>query len=415
MKKIFKKSNFSNIFRKYFWNMAGISLNSFSLMIFLIIITRINGIAYTGMFSFVFSFGAIIQAISLFGGRVYQVSDVKKEFKVNNYFTSKVYSISLSLLLTIIYIIIFDYSGEKLILLYLIITLKYIETFADVIFGIFQTNNRLDLVGKSYIIKNVVGISIFFIINVLTKNLIVSTSAIVIINLIIFCFYDINKVKLFHNLKFEYNKYSMKVLKSSLNYFLYSFLVLVIANVPRFTVDGFLSNIDQGYFGILIMIPSIITLFGQFIIQPIIIELSILFNNKNTHMFIKKILNSIYLSLLICFICSIFALLLGEQVLTMLYKISFQDYKYIFLLMIFAGLFNVVTLIFSTALTIIRKTKIQVLLYFFVLILSIISSTYLTKSYKLNGAIFSYLLTAIFQTLIFMFYFCYYFKKKRSV
>lgn len=412
---VFKRLKQDKRFQNYFWNIIGVSLNSFSIMIYLIIITRINGIDNTGMFSFVFAFCAIIQVIALFGGRIYQVSDVNKEFKVNNYFSSKIYSILLSLLFTAIYIIFSNYSVEKIVLLCFILIVKIIETFSDVIYGVFQSNNRLDIVGKSYLLKNILCLIFFYIINIFTRSLLFSSFSLIIINIIIYFFYDFKKVKEYCNISFKKDKKNYLVLKNSFFYFLSSFILLVISNVSRFSVDGFLSNLDQGYFGILIMIPSIITLFGQFIIAPVIIDLSNLYNIKNKKGLIKKILNCIYISIIICAICFLLAYFLGEPILTMLYKVSFKDYKHTFLLLILAGFFNVITLIFSTVLTIIRKTKIQVVLYLITLLISIVSSIYFTQNFQLNGAIISYFLVALIQSLLFVFFSYYVFKKKEDL
>ena len=67
--------------RNFIWNMIGNSLNSFLSLFLLIIVTRINGIELSGIFSYAFTLTLILQMISNYGGRIYQVSDYNEEFK----------------------------------------------------------------------------------------------------------------------------------------------------------------------------------------------------------------------------------------------------------------------------------------------------------------------------------------------
>ena len=71
--------------KNFVWNMIGLTLNSFISLFYLIIITRINGIENTGIFSFLFTLSLILYTICLYGGRVYQVSDIKGEFNSQQY------------------------------------------------------------------------------------------------------------------------------------------------------------------------------------------------------------------------------------------------------------------------------------------------------------------------------------------
>ncbi|QWQ32271.1 hypothetical protein KOY48_05540 [Candidatus Minimicrobia naudis] len=53
--------------------------------VLLIVITRLNGIEDSGLFSFALSLSVVFWAISLWGGRTYQASDVKREFCSGGY------------------------------------------------------------------------------------------------------------------------------------------------------------------------------------------------------------------------------------------------------------------------------------------------------------------------------------------
>ena len=388
-----------------FWNTLGVSLNSFLIMLLLIVITRINGIKISGYFSFAFSFCAIIQTITTYGGRNYQASDIDNKIDDNSYLSTKVITTIIGIILSIIYFLIFKQAKETILFIMLIMVIKIIETFSDVFYAVLQKNNQLDVVGKSYTIKNIIGFVTFTAIDYFTKDIILSITGMIAINVLLFIVYDYRKTLKISKPKISINSKCVRVLKECFYFFFYNFLILLIANISRFTVNNLLSANELGYYGILIMIPSIMTLFGQFLITPSLVSLSKLYKKNDIKNFIKELRKVFIFSIGISVVFIICAYFLGEQVLSILYSISFKGYKIIFIEFILTGLFNAFTLIISNALTVMRKTKYQVYLYIITLTLGIVSSYLLTKNYGFNGAIYSYLITMGLQFCLFLTYF----------
>lgn len=406
--------NKNKYFKDLFWNTLGVSFNSFLIMLLLIVITRINGIKISGFFSFAFSFCAIIQVITTYGGRNYQVSDISNKIDESSYLSTKLITTFIGIIIAFIYFLIFKQNHETILFIALIMIIKIIETFSDVFYAILQKNNQLDIVGKSYVMKNAIGYTIFTAIDLFTKNVVLSIIGMIIINIILFIVYDYQKTKKIIKLKLNINNECITVLKECFYFFLYNFLILLIANISRFTVNNLLSSVELGYYGILIMIPSIMTLFGQFLITPSLINLAKLHHENNIKGFIKEIRKIFIFTSGISIFFIICAYFLGEQVLSLLYSISFKGYKIIFIEFILIGLLNAFTLIISNALTVMRKTKYQVYIYITTLILGIVSSYLLTKNYGFNGAINSYLITMGIQFSLFLVYFTIVLKRRKK-
>ena len=405
------KKNRSNV-NKIIWNTIGTTLNSFSSMIFLLVITRINGIELSGVFSYAFSMCAIFQSIANYGGRNFQVSDYKKVFSDSEYFSSRFITVIGSVVVVLTYLLFFLNSFDVIYFVLILMLVKFTETFADVYYGIFQKNDRLDYVGKSYTFKNLLGIIIFFLIDILTKNIYYPVLSMLFVNILIFYFYDYLKVSKVSKLRIVSFKKSSAVLKASFGFFIYNFLVLVISNIPRMTVYQFLSESELGYYGILVMIPSVMTLLGSLIISPVLTDLSMYHNEKRYTDFDSLVRKLVIITLTISILCMIGAYFLGDPVLSLLYGISFDGYSFTFLVFIVAGTFNVLTVILSNLLTIYRKTKLQVFLYLSVLIFGITISIIATIHLGMNGAVFSYFMIMFFQYMLFTAYYTY---EKREI
>ena len=71
---------------------------------------------------------------------------------------------------------------------------KALEAFSDVLYGILQKNDRLEIVGKSFFMKALFSVILFFIIDYITKNMITSTISIILVNIIILIVFDFNNV-----------------------------------------------------------------------------------------------------------------------------------------------------------------------------------------------------------------------------
>ena len=66
------------------WNAIGTTFNSFNSLFFMIIVTRMNGIDQSGVFTMAFSLACLFCIFAGYEGRVYQVTDVNADFSDSN-------------------------------------------------------------------------------------------------------------------------------------------------------------------------------------------------------------------------------------------------------------------------------------------------------------------------------------------
>lgn len=384
--------------KNFLWNTIGTTFNSFLSLFLLIAITRINGLETAGDFSFIYTSSLILQLISNFGGRVYQVSDIKNEFSFQDYLGSRIKASGISLLATAIYSIIFKIKIKLIILLIFFMVFRIIETFSDVFYGEFQKKEHLDYVGISLTLKSVFLLITFLIVDLYTNNIYISTFSMLISTLMVFLLYDIHKIK---KIKKLYVTFNNKVYAKSKYIFLFSLLTIILLNVPRFIANYTLSSVETGYLGILLMIPTVMSLICQFIIQPNIVKITKLINDKDIKEFNSLVLKCNLSLFLFSLACILLAITLGASVLKILYGVSFESYKVSFVVLIISGMFNGFTTIFSNILTVFRETKKQFSLYAVVLIFNIVICKILATNYGLNGLFIGSMISMITQYILF--------------
>lgn len=400
------------ILKSTVWNIIGMSFSSIVSLVLLIIITRLNGIDESGTFSFLFSLCLIIYTITLYGGRIYQVSDYKDEYSYNTYYSLKIVTSIVSIAILLIFLIVCGYSNSSIVIAILLLIVKIIDAFSDSIYGIFQKKDRLELVGKSLTIKTIFSIAILFVVDYFFNSLIFAVFAYAIANIIVFILYDKSYEKKIIKNKIQIDNKIIKLLSSTKFIFLNSFILSILLNVPRFVVKSVYSSAELGYFGILIMIPTVLTLFGQFIVQPILIRLTEAFNNGKKKIFEIYIYKCFIYVFLIAVVCILAAYFFGTKVLALLYGINFDYYRYSLLFLIVGGTFNVVSYIVSTALNIFRKTMIQTLIYIFIFLISILLFYILAINYPIYVVFIGY---SIIMLLQFILLYAYYLIVKKNI
>ena len=164
----------TNVKKDFILNTIGTSINAFNSLFFMIIVTRVNGVSDAGIFTFAFSTAALFQIIGMYSGRIYQVTDNTKTSN-EDYLVNKIITCSIMIFISILFILLRGYTGKKILVILILCIFRMLEDFSEVIYAYFQKQCQLYKVGISLILKNILGLVIFIIVDIITKNLIYST------------------------------------------------------------------------------------------------------------------------------------------------------------------------------------------------------------------------------------------------
>lgn len=379
------------IFRNFIWNTIGSTLASFNSLFFLIAITRINGLDDAGVFSITVATAYILYIFAIYSGRNCQVTDIKQEIKDKDYIISRIITCSGMLIITFVFMVFNQYDNYKNTILFCLCLWKALEAFGDVFYGILQKNDKLDTVGKSLVIKSILGILLFVIIDYFTNNLIYACVSLPVVSLFTICCYDFKKAIPFIS-KQEKSVISnvWKIYKNEFFLFASSFLTIYILNAPKYAIENYLTNDIQAIYGIILMPASVLSLFAQFIIAPVMNDLTKFYKEGNLKQ-MKKIENKI-IFMIIGF--GIFAMiagyLFGIPVLNLIYNVDLTGYTIVLIAILFSYVLYAVGFIKTVILTIYRKIKEQFWVYLLTAIVAFISSNYLIKIYGKEGITLSY-------------------------
>ena len=267
--------------KNFIWNTIGSTVNAFISLFYLIIVTRLNGVDISGIFTFAFTFACLVQVIGNYFGRSYQVTNIDEDICDSDFLYNRFFTVFFMILFSLVFILYKGYSHYKIIVILLLVLFRLIESFGEILYGFIQKHNKLYQVGISMFLKGFFSVILFFLFDLITKNLFISIAVISIVNLLIILFYDLRNVRKI-NLSFKkFNKESFyKLLFGGFFIFIFTFLTQYVLNASKYSIDNFLADKDQTIYGIILMPATAMVLCAQFLVQPFLTKLAYYLKNK---------------------------------------------------------------------------------------------------------------------------------------
>lgn len=391
--------------KDFLWNMIGSIVQSLFSVIASIVITRINGIDEAGIFNITYATAFILYAIGDYGMRVYHVTDTKRESSFQTYLLARIFVNVIMVLVGIGVINVIGYSSHKAFMCFSIIIFKFVDGISETFQGEFQLSGRLDLGGKSVSIRMTVSLAGLAITDIITKNILLSFIVFDVINIISFILFDLINIRQFIEKRRADIKDACMLLIKCFPVFYSTLLNLYVINSPKYAIDRWLSNEEQGYFSIINLPTFTINLMSIFALKPLLKPIGDYFNNKEyrklNEVVIKMALIIAGLTILVEAACMI----IGIPVLELVYNEKLGGYKQDMFLLIISGGFNALTVMFFNVITAMRCKIEPIAAYTVTTIFALFVSDMLVKSKGLTGAGLSSVavMFVLFATLLLMY------------
>ena len=166
--------------KNYIWNTVAGLINASEAVILLAIVSRTNGIYDAVILTIAFAIGNLMASIGKFGMRNYQVTDVGEQSTFNTYLTSRIITVGIMLLASLIYVVYGlinkGYTLDKSGVILSLCLIYAVEAFEDVFAGLYQREGRLDVGGKIFSIRWISILILCSVLLVSTHNLLLASS-----------------------------------------------------------------------------------------------------------------------------------------------------------------------------------------------------------------------------------------------
>lgn len=394
--------------RDYFWNTVGVLLQNATSPILLLIVTRINGIYESGIFSFAFAVSIILWSLGMWGGRTYQVSDTRGEFSHRSYAVVRILLSVVMIIIAVGFSLINVYSSHMMLLIIVLTLFKVVESYADVLYGVLQSHNKLYLTGISLTVKSLVGVVLFIVVDLLTHNVLYASSAVVIVNLVVLLFYDLRYTQKYEKniltniTERTYVNEALVIMKKCAGVFVVFFLALFSLNIPRYFIEKY-SPDEIGYFGIIAMPITLIVLLMTFILQPNVLRLSQIYIAGKYKEFSAVVNRILLLSFAVGAIVLIVSALYGPEILTIIFGVNFEQYRLPLIVIVVGGLASALVAVYLNIFVIMRRINLPLITLIVTNLLLIIVSLITIQSKGLLAGVTLYAVTNTIQCAVLMF------------
>lgn len=402
IRKFFLADDRENVKRNYIWNTIAGLLNAAEAVVLSMIIVRTTGLGDTGILTIAFALANLLVTVGKYGVRSYQVTD-STGISFRSYLYARYVSVSLMVVFSVGYLMIGTMTGSyslyKSGIVLLMCLIFAVEAVEDVFWGYFHKAGRLDIGAKMFIVRWL-GILLTYAVGVsLTKNLLWASVAAFSVSLILFW---ICRKAIGETIDYDSYQWQMwRILKDCLPLCLSGFLNFYICNAPKYAIDRYMDDETQACFGFVAMPVFVIELLSTFLYQPMIVGLSIKWNQGETGKIVKGLLRQLLLIAGLTVVCVAGAYLIGIPVLSLIFGTDLREYKKELLLMVSGGGGLAVANFMVVLLTMMRKQIYIIVCYVIVALSAVVLLPKAVMSYQTGGVAFVYdiLITVLFVIL----------------
>lgn len=242
------------------------------------------------------------------------------------------------------------------------------------------------MAGKALLFRNTLAIIVFGIFDIITKNIYISFSAMLLTNILVIFIYDFRLTKIKReDLKLRYENVKT-IVKECMPLGISTLVSMYVINAVKYAIDMYGDNTMQTYFNVLYMPTFVINLVSIFIMKPFLKPFGEYWNQGEYKKFIKTIGLIILFLIGVTAVIEVAALTLGIPILGWLYGIDLQAHRLELFLLILSGLFYASSTVIFYALGTIRRQKNTTIAYVISAVFAFFISNILVKTQGILGA-----------------------------
>ncbi len=324
-----KKEN--KVGKSILYNSLGSGVYLFCQWIITFIVVWIAGYEVAGMLSVAMSVATTFIVIATFNMRNYQSSDIVGKYSEKTYLISRVFTSSISILVTLVYSVLKGFSFYQILCINIFMLFKIGEAAVDILHGSIQKKWRFDVIGISYFVRGILSVAIFSIGLYLTKDLLIALSLMAVGTIVFILLYDVKKYKS------EYSTYGgfkfgdmISLLLQCVPMVLYGLMFNYVSMYPRVSVEEMYGTELLGFYASVAAPALIIQTAATFIFNPFITVFANHYNDGNLKEFRRLTIKILLFILLFGAVGVVLGYFIAPLVLPLLFGQEITPYIYLF-------------------------------------------------------------------------------------
>lgn len=323
-----------------------------------ILIVHLADYTQAGYLSLGLSLTNIFTNIAYFCIRNFQVSDTSGKYSTDIYVAHRVLGTGIAFGLYAVFVLLNGYPQYVTVFLLLFMIYRLNEPAVDVLHGIVQKAWRLDISGKSFLMRGFLTLTAFVAVEYVTGNLIITTAIMIVAAYAVIALYDISGAYRCERFSLCFDKKKLIALtRECFPLFIYAICLNAVVPIPRYFLEKIAGSEVLGYYSSVAIPASMIQLLASYIFTTFTALFSeyLIQNEKKKFMLLFGRLTGAIAVLVVVAVAG--AALLGEWALVLLFTEGIRPYAY--LLVPTIGCCGVIAFVWftGTVLTILRDMK----------------------------------------------------------
>lgn len=352
-----KNADAAVIRQNMLWNIAGSMGFIAAQWLMTICIVHLAGYSEAGYLSLGLSLTNIFTNIAYFCIRNFQVSD-EGVYSQSIYVTHRLAASAAAFLLYGLFAAVNGYSPYVLAFLLLFMLYRLNEAVVDVFHGIDQRAWRLDIAGKSFLLRGILTLAVFVIAEAVTKNLVLTTFLMLLAAYGVVLFYDVPKARQNAPFGLLWDAKALRALtKECFPLFFYAICLNAVVPIPRYFLEKIAGSEVLGYYSSVAIPASLIQLLASYIYTSFT-KLFSEYRSQNDKTAFLRLFQRLFLAITVTVAAALAgSALLGEWALVLLFTEGIRKYAYLLVPTIAScGVIAFVWFV-GTVLTILRDMK----------------------------------------------------------
>lgn len=334
------------------WNSVGSLFYMGSQWLFTVVVVRLSGnYSDAGILSLAMSISTPLAICAMLNLRTFQVADVDERFHDKDFIGTRIISSSAAFLCCVLFVLWQDYQFYTTVCIILFMILRLSEAMVDVFHGIAQKAWRLDIAGKSFLMRG-----FFILLGCIVGEYFFHSLAVSILIMNICIYAELFLYDFFSCKRYIDQRYSASVEKIfsliKIGIPLGSFAVLLnlMPSIPRLFLGYWHGEEILGIFSSIANITLLVPQMVSFVYNPIIPIFSDRWKQHDINGFCRLLVICVLVTLLISILAIFAGFICGEWVLVLVFGESIRPYCALFCPVLFTASLTAFTWLLSSIL-----------------------------------------------------------------
>lgn len=403
--------------RPMMWNFIGNCVYMGVQWLLTILVVRLAGYTVSGVYSLALTVTNVFYAIAIAGVRNYQISDLSGKYSDSDYYWLRILTNLIALVLCVGFVLLNRYSVYQSIVILCYMLFKISESFLDVFHGAMQKQWKLELIGKSFLLRAVLTLTAFYAVLRLTGNLLLSVVAMALCSYGAMFLYDVRlgSVRLCAAHKSDWRERILPLFYKILPMAVYCGLFNILGSIPRWSLERQCGEELLGYYASLATPTVILQVVTLYIFSPLVPLFAQYYYDKDIAQF-RRLFKKIMI-LFAVLACGSFlgTLLLGKLFLRILYGSEILQYFNRFYALVACAVLTAFCSFLGAVLTVFRDFKPLLAANILGVAVSLICCLCLMERMEMVGANIAWLVSLMVTTGIMFVFVCLKLRKKNFV